>query len=169
MSDACEFFYQVIASKTDITLSILLGKGAQGLSGTLEGERKNFYDRIRSIQASIKPNLLKMYGIVYGYMTDGKFKTFLDYNFNPLEQSSEKEKAENLTRYVDVADKFLNMGVPADNVMDWLKTHKDLNLENMTIEERPEEYGFGDGQEGEQQQFFEEQTEIEENVDDNKE
>lgn len=140
MSDACEFFYQIIASKTDITLSILLGKGAQGLSGTLEGERKNFYDRIRTIQSRVKPNLLKMYGIVYGYMTDGKFKTFLDYNFNPLEQSSEKEKAENLTRYVDVADKFLNMGVPSNKVMDWLKTHKDLNLENMDIEEQTETY-----------------------------
>ncbi len=141
MSDACEFFYQIIASKTDITLSILLGKGAQGLSGTLEGERKNFYDRIRTIQSRVKPNLLKMYGIVYGYMTDGKFKTFLDYNFNPLEQSSEKEKAENLTHYVDVADKFLNMGVPSNEVMDWLKTHKDLNLENMNIEEQTETYG----------------------------
>lgn len=154
MSDACEFFYQIIASKTDITLSILLGKGAQGLSGTLEGERKNFYDRIRSIQSYVKPNLLKMYGIVYGYMTDGKFKTFLDYNFNPLEQSSEKEKAENLTKYVDVADKFLNMGVPADDVMDWLKTHKDLNLENMTIEEKPENYEMGADELGDEQQGF---------------
>lgn len=140
MADACEFFYQIIASKTDITLSILLGKGAQGLSGTLEGERKNFYDRIRTIQDRVKPNLLVMYGIVYGYMTDGKFREFLDYNFNPLEQSSEKEKAENLTKYVDVADKLLNMGVPSNEVMDWLKTHKDLNFENMNIEERPEEY-----------------------------
>ena len=154
MSDACEFFYQIIASKTDITISILLGKGAQGLSGTLEGERKNFYDRIRSIQSYVKPNLLKMYGIVYGYMTDGKFKTFLDYNFNPLEQSSEKEKAENLTRYVDVADKFLNMGVPSDDVMDWLKTHKDLNLENMTIEEKPENYEMGADGLGDEQQGF---------------
>lgn len=173
MSDACEFFYQIIASKTDITLSILLGKGAQGLSGTLEGERKNFYDRIRTIQAYVKPNLLKMYGIVYGYMTDGRFKTFLDYNFNPLEQSSEKEKAENLTKYVDVADKFLNMGVPANDVMDWLKTHKDLNLENMTIEEKPENYDMGDieqedGQEsfgGEKKEEKEQRTSNEDDID----
>lgn len=135
MDRDCEFFYQILASKTDITLSILLGKGAEGLSGTLEGERKNFYDRIRSIQASIKPNLLKMLGIVWGAVTDGKFFAFDDYVFNPLEVSDEKEKAENLRSYTEVAKGLIEIGCKPEDVMDWLRNIKDFHLENVDFDE----------------------------------
>lgn len=134
MDAVCEFFYQIIASKTDITLSILLGKGAQGLSGTLEGERKNFYDRIRTIQAGTKPNIIKMYGIVYGALTDGKFRLFNDYIFNPLEVADEKEKAEQLKSYIEVARNLMEMGVKPDDVLSWLKQYKDFHFDNMDFD-----------------------------------
>ena len=134
MNDNAEFFYQIIASKTDITLSILLGKGAQGLSGTLEGERKNFYDRMRAEQEMVKPNLLIALGIIYGWATDGKFFEFQDYLFNPLEQSDEKEKAENMRSYTEVAGKLIEMGVKNEDVLDWLKQFRDFNLENVEFD-----------------------------------
>lgn len=134
MSEDAEFFYQVIASKTDITLSILLGKGAQGLSGTLEGERKNFYDRIRSEQEMVKPNLIKALGVVYGAMTDGKFYEFTDYVFNPLEQSDERQKAENLRSYSEVAAKLVELGVKNEDVLEWLKDFKDFHLDNVEFD-----------------------------------
>lgn len=147
MNDNAEFFYQIIASKTDITLSILLGKGAQGLSGTLEGERKNFYDRMRAEQEMVKPNLLIALGIIYGAMTDGDFYEFQDYLFNPLEQSDEKEKAENMRSYTEVAGKLIEMGVKNEDVLDWLKKYRDFNLENVEFDadaEGLEEYqGMG--------------------------
>lgn len=150
MAEDAEFFYQIIASKTDITLSILLGKGAQGLSGTLEGERKNFYDRMRSEQEMVKPNLLIALGIVYGVMTDGKFYEFQDYLFNPLEQSDEREKAENLRSYSEVAARLVELGVKGEDVLEWLKKFRDFNLQNVEFdteteglddysEEKPEE------------------------------
>lgn len=134
----CEFFYQIIAAKTDITLSILLGKGAEGLSGTLEGERKNFYDRMRAEQEMVKPNLLIALGILYGKATDGKFKVFKDYIFNPLEQSSEKEKAENLRGYIEVANGLNQLGVKNEDVLNWLKTYRDFNLGNVEIDTETE-------------------------------
>lgn len=134
MNDNAEFFYQIIASKTDITLSILLGKGAQGLSGTLEGERKNFYDRMRAEQEMVKKNLLIALGIVYGWATDGKFVEFTDYIFNPLEQSDEREKAENMRSYTEVAGKLIEMGVKNEDVLDWLKQFRDFNLENVEFD-----------------------------------
>lgn len=134
MDQNAEFFYQIIASKTDITLSILLGKGAQGLSGTLEGERKNFYDRMRAEQEMIKPNLLKALGIIYGATTDGKFYEFQDYIFNPLEQSDEKEKAENMRSYMEVAKGLIEAGVSNEDVLSWLKKYKDFNLQNVEID-----------------------------------
>lgn len=144
MDSNAEFFYQIVASKTDITLSILLGKGAQGLSGTLEGERKNFFDRIRAIQEMVKPNLLKALGIIYGKSTDGKFKEFKDYVFNPLEESDEREKAENLKSYVEVARAMVEMGVKNEDVLNWLKKYKDFNLENVEFDTETdglEDYG----------------------------
>lgn len=135
MADNAEFFYQIIASKTDITLSILLGKGAQGLSGTLQGERKNFYDRMRAEQEMIKPNLLKALGIVQGYITDGKFFEFKDYIFNPLEQSDEREKAENMRSYSEVAARLVELGVSNKDVLEWLKKFRDFNLQNVEFDE----------------------------------
>lgn len=138
MAEDAEFFYQIIASKTDITLSILLGKGAQGLSGTLEGERKNFYDRMRSEQEMVKPNLIKALGIVYGAMTDGKFYEFTDYLFNPLEQSDEREKAENLRSYSEVAARLVELGVRNEDVLEWLKKFRDFNLQNIEFDAETE-------------------------------
>lgn len=146
MAEDCEFFYQIIASKTDITLSILLGKGAQGLSGTLEGERKNFYDRMRSEQEMVKPNLLKALGIIYGKATDGRYHDFKDYIFNPLEQSDEKEKAENMRSYIEVANGLMQMGVKNEDVLNWLKQYRDFNLGNVEIDTETEGLeGYGQG------------------------
>lgn len=134
MDTNVEFFYQILSAKTDITMSILMGKGASGLSGTLEGERRNFYDRIRSIQAKAKPNLLKMLGIVYGAVTDGKFFDFVDFVFNPLEQSSEREKAENIRSYMEVAKGLIEMGCKQEDVLSWLKRFKDFHLDNVEFD-----------------------------------
>lgn len=134
MAENCEFFYQLLSAKTDITLSILLGKGAQGLSGTLEGERKNFYDRIRSIQESNKNNLLTMLGIAYGKETDGKFKEFTDFLFNPLEQPNESERSENIRSYVEMAKSLVELGVANDKALDWLKGHKELGMQSLEID-----------------------------------
>jgi hypothetical protein len=134
MDKNAEFFYQIIASKTDITISILLGKGAEGLGGTLQGERKNFYDRMRAEQEMIKPNLLKALGIIYGSVTDGKFHEFTDYIFNPLEQSDEKEKAENMRSYMEVAKGLIEAGVSNEDVLNWLKQFRDFNLQSVEID-----------------------------------
>lgn len=147
MDANAEFFYQIIASKTDITLSVLLGKGAQGLSGTLEGERKNWYDRVRAIQQQNKHNLLVMLGIAFGKEKDGKFVEFEDYVFNPLEQSNEKEKAENLRSYTEVAKALIEVGVKTEDVLEWLKGFKDFHLDNVELDEDAEDLENYDEQE----------------------
>lgn len=134
LNECVELFYQIIAAKTDITMSILMGKGASGLSGTLEGERKNFYDRLRNIQQAVKPNLLKMLGIVYGAITDGKFRKFEDYIYEPLEQATEKEIAENVRSYAEVGKALVELGASNQDVMEWLKGFKDFHLDNVEID-----------------------------------
>ncbi|MCH5201903.1 MAG: DUF1073 domain-containing protein [Oscillospiraceae bacterium] len=146
MAENCEFFFQILAAKTDITMSILLGKGAQGLSGTLEGERKNFYDRIRTIQESVKKNILTIEGIIYGAETDGVYKEFADYVFNPLEQETEREKSENLRSYVEVTKSLVELGVSADKALEWLKGFKDFKLDKVEVDlETPGLFDYDEG------------------------
>ena len=155
LNECVEFFYQIIAAKTDITMSILMGKGASGLSGTLEGERKNFYDRLRNIQQAVKPNLLKMLGIVYGAINDGNFKKFENYIYEPLEQATGKEIAENVRSYAEVGKALVELGASNQDVMEWLKGFKDFHLDNVEID--TETQGL-EGYDGEEQGADEEES-----------
>lgn len=123
LAENVELFFQVLAAKTSITKSVLLAQGSSGLSGTLEGERANWYDTCHNIQDSVKSNLLKMYGIMQGKLTDGKFVKFDDYEFNPLEEANEKEISENLRSDAEVAKALIELGGKQEQVLDWL-THK---------------------------------------------
>lgn len=161
LNECVEFFYQIISAKTDITMSILMGKGASGLSGTLEGERKNFYDRLRNIQQAVKPNLLKMLGIVYGAINDGKFRKFEDYIYDPLEQSTEKEVAENIRSYAEVGKSLVELGASNQDVMEWLKGFKDFHLDNVEID--TETQGL-ESYEGEEQESGNDEEESPENA-----
>lgn len=160
LNECVEFFYQIIAAKTDITMSILMGKGASGLSGTLEGERKNFYDRLRNIQQAVKPNLLKMLGIVYGAINDGKFRKFEDYIYEPLEQSTEKEVAENIRNYAEVGKSLVELGASNQDVMEWLKGFKDFHLDNVEIDTETQGLESYEGEEQESGNDEEESPEV---------
>ena len=120
LAENVELFFQVLAAKTSITKSVLLAQGTSGLSGTLEGERRNWYDTCINIQESVKPNLLKMLGIIQAKITDGKFIEFEDYEFNPLEAASEKEISENLRSDAEVAKALIEMGGKQEQVLEWL-------------------------------------------------
>jgi len=133
MEEDVETFYLLIAAKTDIPYTELMGKGAQGMDATGEGDWRKWYDKCRSIQQSVKPQLLKMYGIVAG-RESGKFVEFTDYSFNPLEESTDKERAENLQSYATVAAQLIELGAKQEQVFDWLKTFKDLHLDNLEFD-----------------------------------
>lgn len=129
-SESVELFYQLISAKTAIPQSILLGKGTVGLSGTQEGDRRNWYDECHRIQDSTKRNLLIMYGICAG-QEDGKFVVFNDFEFFPLEEVSEREVAENLRTSVESAKALVELGARPDGVLKWLKSYKKFSLDEI--------------------------------------
>lgn len=133
MAENVELFYLLVAAKTDIPYTELVGKSAQGMNATGEGDRRKWYDKCRSIQAQVKDNLLTMYGIVAG-TENGKFVSFADYIFNPLEESNERERAENIRSYAEVAQKLVELGAKTDKVFDWLKSFKDFHLDNLEFD-----------------------------------
>lgn len=133
MAENVEEFYLLISAKTDIPYTELMGKSAEGMNATGSGDRRKWYDKCRSIQESVKNNLLFMYGIVAG-IDSGKFVKFTDFTFNPLEEATEKELAENIKSYAEVASALVNLGAKQDEVFEWLKQFKQFNLNGLTFD-----------------------------------
>ena len=126
--------YLLISAKTDIPFTELMGKSASGMNATGEGDRRKWYDKCRTIQESVKREILTMYGIVAGKVGDGKFIEFPDYVFNPLEEATEKELAENIKAYTEVANGLVGLGADPKGVVEWLKSFKQFNLEEIDFD-----------------------------------
>lgn len=140
MAENVEEFYLLISAKTDIPYTELMGKSAEGMNATGSGDRRKWYDKCRSIQESVKNNLLFMYGIVAG-VDGGKFVKFTDFTFNPLEEATEKELAENIKSYAEVASALVNLGAKQDEVFEWLKQFKQFNLDGLSFDTETEGLG----------------------------
>lgn len=140
MAENVEEFYLLISAKTDIPYTELMGKSAEGMNATGSGDRRKWYDKCRSIQESVKNNLLVMYGIVAG-VDSGQFVNFTDFTFNPLEEATEKELAENIKSYAEVASALVNLGAKQDEVFEWLKQFKQFNLDGLTFDTETEGLG----------------------------
>lgn len=133
MAENVELFYLLVSSKTDIPYTELMGKSAQGMNATGEGDRRKWYDKCHNIQDEAKDHILTMYGIIAG-IESGKFVEFSDYIFNPLEESSERERAENIRSYSEVARSLIELGAKQDEVFDWLKSFKEFHLDNLNFD-----------------------------------
>lgn len=140
MAENVEEFYLLISAKTDIPYTELMGKSAEGMNATGSGDRRKWYDKCRSIQESVKNNLLVMYGIVAG-IDSGKFVKFTDFTFNPLEEATEKELAENIKSYAEVASALVSLGAKQDEVFEWLKQFKQFNLDGLSFDTETEGLG----------------------------
>ena len=140
MAENVDEFYLLNSAKTDIPYTELMGKSAEGMNATGSGDRRKWYDKCRSIQESVKNNLLFMYGIVAG-VDSGKFVKFTDFTFNPLEEATEKELAENIKSYAEVASALVNLGAKQDEVFEWLKQFKQFNLDGLSFDTETEGLG----------------------------
>ena len=140
MAENVEMFYLLVSAKTDIPYTELMGKSAEGMNATGSGDRRKWYDKCRCIQESVKNNLLVMYGIVAG-VDGGKFVKFTDFTFNPLEEATEKELAENIKSYAEVASALVNLGAKQDEVFEWLKQFKQFNLDGLSFDTETEGLG----------------------------
>lgn len=127
--------YLLISAKTDIPFTELMGKSASGMNATGEGDRRKWYDKCRTIQEDNKRNILTMYGIVAGKIADdGKYIEFPDYVFDPLEEATEKELADNIKAYTDVATALAGLGANPDSLIEWLKQFKQFHLDSIEFD-----------------------------------
>lgn len=93
MPEVMQAFMLMVCGAADIPATRFMGQSPAGLSATGESDTRNYYDRISTeqkvvMQPSMKPldDVLQCH--VFGKVVDGMF-----YNWNPLWQLSEAEKA----------------------------------------------------------------------------
>lgn len=136
LAENVEGCYLQVSAKTNIPFTELMGKSAQGMDATGVGDRRKWYDQCKMEQQAAKSHILTMYGVCAGAASDdGKFVKFEDYVFNPMEEASEKELAENIRSYAEVASKLLELGARHEDVFEWLKSFKQFHLDTVAMDE----------------------------------
>lgn len=94
LPDVLQQFLILVSGAADIPLTRLLGQSPSGLSSTGEHDMKNYYDRVASMQTlEIGPAMHKLdEALIRSALGTRPDEVF--YTWAPLEQMSEKEKAE---------------------------------------------------------------------------
>lgn len=93
LNDIYESFMLDIAGAAEIPVTRLFGRSPGGLNSTGESDLTNYYDKVRQSQESVlRPVLEKLLPIlcmsVWGMVPDD-----LDFDFNPVRDTSEQERA----------------------------------------------------------------------------
>lgn len=94
LGDFIDRFLKIISAASGIPVSKLLGEAVVGISSTGERDIRNYYDKIKALQTTkILPVLKRIDKIImlhlWGFIPEG-----FSWEFNPLWQMSDKEKAD---------------------------------------------------------------------------
>lgn len=94
LPDVLQQFLILVSGASDIPLTRLVGQSPSGLNSTGEHDMKNYYDRVTSIQTlEIQPAMYKLdEALIRSALGSRPDEIF--YTWSPLEQMSEKERAE---------------------------------------------------------------------------
>lgn len=125
LPDLIDRFSQILSAASDIPATRLLGNSASGLNATGEGDLKNYYDSVKSMQnKNYKPKLSYLDQIIaasLGFSED----VDLSFDFNSLFQLSDTEQADVDLKNAQRDDIYLNQSVvPVSVVAKDLKQNK---------------------------------------------
>lgn len=111
LPDVIQQFMLSVSGGADIPLTRFLGQSPAGLSSTGEGDMLNYQDRITSVQAlEIQPELVRLDDCLIGSALGSRPEEIF-YNWNPLKQLTEKEKAEIGKLHADTAQVLGSTGI----------------------------------------------------------
>ena len=106
-------FMMYISGMSEIPVSLLFGRGAQGMNATGEGDMINFYDSVQSKQKikldPVYDRLLYLISLAKDF--NGPSFDEITYEYNPLHQQSEKEKAETKKIIAETDNIYMSQGV----------------------------------------------------------
>jgi hypothetical protein len=94
LTDILMAFMQIVSGAADIPVTRLLGQSPAGMNATGTGDMKNYHDRIQSIQElELTPAMARLDECIIRSATGARDEAIY-YEWAPLEQMSEKEKAD---------------------------------------------------------------------------
>lgn len=101
LAEIYELFMLDVAGASDIPATRLYGRSPQGMNSTGEGELTNYYDMIENTQEEqLRPVIEKLLPVIcmsaLGFVPDD-----LEFEFNPVETPSQKDKAELIWRTIE--------------------------------------------------------------------
>lgn len=104
-------FLLMVSGAADIPLTRFLGQSPAGLSSTGEGDMKNYYDRITSIQSlELQPAMWRLdEALIRSALGARPDEIF--YEWTPLEQLSEKDQAEIGLKHAQAAESLTRSGL----------------------------------------------------------
>ena len=128
-----EMAFQVLASKTSIPFTELMGTSAKGMDATGEGDRISWYDKIRNIRNSITTQLLEILYIFYKKENPSEeIEKFSNFKWDILEERKEQEKVEVLKNKMEIATNLVDMfGADPQKVLEWLQQDSLLNIKDL--------------------------------------
>lgn len=117
LPDVMMAFMQVVAGVTDIPLTRLLGTSAKGLNATGEGDEKNYHQMLDSIREDdLRPKLEFLDEILWRDAT-GLLPKDVFFNFNPLAQMSDTEKATLAKTKAETAQIYVNLAIMPEEAL----------------------------------------------------
>lgn len=94
VSDVYELFMLDVAGAAEIPATRLFGRAPAGLNATGEGDLRTYYDSVREKQQSALRPVLDKLAPVVGMSAWGSVPSDLDYDFAPVRDLSDRERAE---------------------------------------------------------------------------
>lgn len=110
LTDILMAFMQIVSGAADIPVTRLLGQSPAGMNATGASDMKNYHDRIQSIQQlEMTPAMHKMDECLIRSAL-GSRPEEIHYSWAPLEQMSEKERADIFKLTADAARQLVGSG-----------------------------------------------------------
>jgi phage-related protein (TIGR01555 family) len=141
LPDLIHVFAQLVSAASDIPATRLLGISASGFNATGEGDLKNYYDKVRSLQISeYKPKLDYLFEILQRSM---RLLEPIDYKFNSLFQMTPKEEADLHNMEAQTAKQYWDIGALDEMVvakeLKQKKIYTNIDEYIKELEEMPDE------------------------------
>ena len=106
--------FMLVSAAADIPFTRFMGKSADGMNATGDGDLRNYYDAVKSkIQVGRLKRIYDFLDPIVNLHLYGTDETF-DYEFNPLYQMSEKELADINKVEADTHAIYIDRGVVTD-------------------------------------------------------
>ncbi|ACI55705.1 phage-associated protein, HI1409 family [Rhizobium leguminosarum bv. trifolii WSM2304] len=124
LTDILMAFMQIVSGAADIPVTRLLGQSPAGMNSTGTSDMKNYHDRIQSMQElELQPAMRRLDECIE--RSAGVVDPAVFYRWSPLEQMSEKERAEIFKTTADAARQLVGTGtgqeiIPREAVSDAL-------------------------------------------------